>query len=330
MPNQPPDRLEIFLALAVKSGASEKLSAANTAETTDANFPDDAAHADFSSVFAHLTEEESQNFKHLQTAYQNKSADEKVVWQAEILRQIGTDEHLIDAAVHWSHVAEAWRKESPAVQKIVFESLLPKHLQAIDFSPDKPPKNNRRPKALDKTIRRAFAENFVALRDLPAPTAFDRLSGAQTALLIRLAGIREVALACLQIEAVELVAAFLRRFSAEDANAVAAQLRGLPKMAEARLAFAGNLVKTMLEIESKPAAMLDLLGIHLVGIALCDCQNERVIYTNQKLPLEAAPQLPKIIAEQRRAAPHDLRREISAEVEQTAATIFRGAGVEKP
>ena len=324
MSHQPPDRVEIFFALALKSGAARS-SSNNAAEPLSDNLTDE----NFSLISAHLSEKEAQKFQRLQAEFQDKPATEKGEWQAKILRKIGTDELLIDETIHWSYVGEALRKEIPAVQTIIFESLPPEYQKAINLSTAESKEKNRTTDEIEKTVRRAFAEQFVSLRDLPKPTVFDRLNGAQLARLIRLTGIREVALACLQIEAVELVAAFLRRFAAEDANAIAVQLNNLPKMSEARLEHAENLVQTTLEIESQPSAMLDLLGIHLTGIALGDSQNERIIYTNQKLPLEVAPQLPEIIKEQRHAAPEILRREISAEVEQTAQTIFRSASSRK-
>lgn len=314
------DRLEIFLALAVKSGAAENVS---TKESEVEDYP---------AIFAYLSEKESEKFKRLQANYQEKTETEKAEWQTAVLKKIGMDEQLIDETVHWSYVNEALQKEIPAVQKIIFDFLSVEHRKAINSSTGKHKENSRKPRmsALDKTIRRTFAKQFIALRDLPQPSAFDRLSGAQLARLIRLTGIREVALACLQIEAVELVAAFLRRFSTEDTQAIAAQLNTLPKMSEERLDFAQNLVQTMIEIEPEPSAMLDLLGIHLVAANLCDSSEKRVVYTNQKLPLEVAAQLPELIDEQKIETPKDLRHEINQEIEQTAQTIYRSSGAKKP
>ncbi len=332
MRHQSPDRLEIFLALAEQSvrepDSASETTAPKLVEETSAASPDEFRSA----ILDYLSEKESDKFRRLAAAYQSKSESERAEWQEKVLLKIGTDEHLVDDTVHWSYVNEALLKEIPAVREIIFASLPSECRKAINPALDESTKtpSNQRPKVVARTIRRAFAGNFAALRNLPKPTAFDRLSGSQTARLIRLAGIREVALACLQIEAVELVAAFLRRFSTEDAQAVAAQLNSLPKMSEERLEFAENLVKTMVETETEPSAMLDLLGIHLLGSALCSSSEQRVAYANQKLPLEAAPQLSAIIAEQCRLVPSDLQSEISAEIEQTAQTIHRSANGKKP
>ncbi len=325
MQNHSPERLEIFLALALKSGAKQNISAQNIKETSDEIVSEALANEDLPAIFNYLSEKESEKFRKLQANYQTKSAEEKAEWRSAILQKIGTDEQLIDDAVHWSYVGEALRNETTAVQKIIFDFLPSEHRKTITFSAGRTKENYRKSKqtALHKTIRRTFSKQFVALRDLPRPTAFDRLNGAQLARLIRLTGIREVALACLQIEAVELVAAFLRRFSAEDTQAIAAQLNTLPKMSEERLDFAQNLVQTMIEAEPDPSAMLDLLGIHLTAAALCESSPERVAYTNQKMPLEVSAQLPEMIAEQRVETPENLRGEISAEIEQTAQTIYR-------
>jgi hypothetical protein len=308
MQNQSPDRLEIFLALALKSGARQT-SAGNFMPAADDY--GEAANEKVSAVANYLTEKETEKFKRLQTNYRNKTETEKAEWLAEILHKIGTDETLIDETVHASYVSHALRQEVPAVQKILFNFLLPAHQAAVNTPSEKPKKNNHpHTDALEKSVRRAFAAQFVSLRDLSEPTAFDRLNGAQLARLIRLTGIHEVALACLQIEAVESVAAFLRIFSAEDAQAIAAQLNSVPEKSETRLAFAETLVQKTMEIESNPSAMLDLIGIRLVGVLLCDNPKERVIYTNQKLPIQIAPQLPKIIEEQCRRTPPNLQTEI--------------------
>ncbi|MDQ2747462.1 MAG: hypothetical protein M3T96_09400 [Acidobacteriota bacterium] len=329
MQNQPPERLEIFLALALKSGAGQAEDGTQDDGENSENAAATEAESNFPAVFGYLNEKETEKFRRLQAHYAAKTAAEKVVWQNEIRRKIGTDEQLIDDTVHGSYVSEKIAREIPAVQRIVFDSLSPEHRKAVELPAARSGKSFQAANALEKSVRRAFAKNFIARRDLPKPTAFDRLSGTQLVRLIRLTGIREVALACLQIEAVELVAAFLRRFSAEDAQAIAAQLNSLPEMSEARLQFAENLVQTTIEIESKPSAMLHLLGFNLIGIALCGGSEARATYTNQKLPLEVAARLPEIIEEHCRLTPEDLRHIISAEVEQTAQTLFR-SGKKRP
>ncbi len=316
MTNQTPDKLEIFLALAHRLAAARTSAAKNrpemTAETEKASNADDTSATSsgdfFSAINEQLTEAEAAAFERLESNYQAKTDAEKAEWRELLLRKIGTDEQLIDGTVHPSRVADALGRENAAVRKIVGK----KYGDAL--SP------------LEKTVRRAFAGQFVALRDLTKPTAFDYLGGGELARLIRLAGIREVALACVRIEAVEAVAAFLRTFPAEDARAVAAQLNGLRNSSETRLDFAENLVQTALEIEPQPAAMLDSLGIRLLGIALCGSAAARIRYINQKMPLEAAGKLPELIGEECRRTPDDWQRKINIEIERLAATLAPHAG----
>ena len=126
MQNQSPDRLEIFFALALKFGAKQH----SSAENIEATVFDDSTNEVFSVIAAHLTEKESLKFKRLTADFQNRTAAEKAARQTEILRQIGTDEPLIDATVHRSHVIEAWHREIPAVRAIIFNFLPPEQRQA--------------------------------------------------------------------------------------------------------------------------------------------------------------------------------------------------------
>ena len=351
MTNQSPDRLEIFLALAhnrvpKKNFVTESFmpSADFENESVDESVSDNSRDEKFSPLFEYLTEPEAEEFRLISANYQSKTEAEKTAWRKQILQRIGTDEQLIDENVHSSHINDALQKEIPAVQKIIAKSLPPGYKNSMNTviphkrkktsipqefktnpNPQKSEALGKSASPLGKIIRRTFAGQFVSLRDLRKPTAFDRLSGTQLARLIRLSGIREVALACVRIEAVESVAAFLRRFPAEDARAIAAQLNSLRRTAESRLAFAEHLVQTTIEIESQPSAMLDLLGIWLVGILLCSSTKERVRYTNQKLPLEIVMKLPEIIERQCRNTPKDLQKKISIEIEHLAETIARTA-----
>lgn len=362
MKNQSPDRLEIFLALALDRAAKRKKTIENSAafstsaaddfmlaansENTVAEPLVENTAADFPALAAYLSAPETERFRLVLADYQSKTDAEQADWHKRIREKIGTDEQLIDEPVHRSHINEALTREIPAVQRIVAKFLPPSYKKSADTYTNKKKKGGgsgdlaqnfkdgdaplkKSADALEKIVRRTFAGQFVSLRDLQKPTAFDRLNGAQLARLIRLNGIREVAAACVRIEAVESVAAFLRIFSAEDAQAVATQLNNLAKISEARLTFAEQLVQTTLETESQPSAMLDLLGIRLIGIALCRDAPERVRYTNQKLPLEIAPKLPEIIAEQCRETPEDLQRQISAEIERLAETLLRARSDKK-
>lgn len=323
-------RLEILLWLALRRQAKNKSSeleteAFETAENREAVLPE------LPPLFNSLTKSEIDKLAGLLANYGKKSPAEKRNWEKEIKSFIGTDRRFFDEHLHWSHIAESLKNETPRVRKIIYDGLSEDykvHLESRLEIDEKLLENDENPQKKEKrlifqAVQDAFGKQFVFLDDLPKPTAFDKLDGAQTVRLIRLAGIREVALACAGIEAVETLAAFLKRFPAEAARAVAAQLNSLPKTSEERLAFAESLVRQAFEIEPQPAAMLDLLGIWLVGIRLCECSEKRIAYAQQKLPKEFAPALTEIIAKQCRKTNAGIRKTVSAQIEQLAETILK-------
>ena len=334
MKKQFPDRIEIFLALAIRriersnfkpelfNIESAPVLADESTEPPIIELPDQMP-----ALFNYLNEAEKEKLVRLWRDYQSKTETEKIEWRARVFKKIGTDEQFIDEQIHKSHIVAALEKEPAGIQRIVRRLLAP-DFDASAIESNAATKNGKNPLSkntlsLERTVRRRFAGQFVALRDLKKITAFDRLSGAQMARLIRLNGIREVATACVRIEAVEAVAAFLRIFSAEDAQAVAAQLNALPTLDEARLSFAETIVQATLEDEPQPSAMLDWLGIRLLATFLCDADESRVRCAKQKLPLELAPRLTEIINEQRRETDAYLRKQIADEIERLAETLVR-------
>lgn len=359
MKKQTSKKLEIFLLFALRQSAKsilpidvspvdendeaangEKNAAAET-EQRQAEKREraaDEARGNFFTVFSEqLSAPNAERFERLRLDYENKSDTERQKWRARVEDAIGEDELTIDENVHWSHVEAALQRETALIRKIVAPALLAVHKDRIEQSP--PAKANDKQQArlprssaavttrLEKIVRRAFAAQFVGAQNLPIAGTFDRLSGANLARLARLAGIREAAFACAGIESVETVGAFLRRFAPEHARAIAAQLSALPQVSVERLGFAENLVRAALEAEpNQPSAMLDWLGLRLIAILLCAQKPERIAYTEQKLPLAAAPSLSEIIAAQCRETPDDLRREIGTEIERLAGTIAN-AGV---
>lgn len=346
MKKQTAKRLEIFLLLALRQAARRSFpDVDNNSEIEEARGArtetDDAENSpEIDSVFPEqLAAPDAEKFERLRLNYQSKSEIEKQKWRERVANSIGADEFAIDEVVHRSHVEAALQKEAQAIQKILAPALPFAHENqsaAIGVEADDNRKSNDLTDAspassarLEKIVRQTFAAQFVALRDLPAAVVFDRLSGAQLARLVRLAGLREVAYACAGIKAVEAVSGFLRRFAPEDGRAVAAQLSGLPKISEERLAFAESLVQSALEIETEPSAqMLDWLGIRLVGILLCAPASSaaRLAYAEQKLPFETGLKLSEIIETECRATPPELKKKIAAEIERLAETVGSASG----
>lgn len=314
MKNDSPKKTEIFLLLA--------LLCARRFDSDGAEEKHDSTEDFFAAFAGQLPTPEMEKIERLQSDYRGKSEAEKQKWLAQMEDFIGCDEPQVDGNVHWSHVEAALKNETAAIRKIIVPSLASAHRNRF-IENLKETGDLRRRAALEKIIRTNFAEQFVAFRNLPDTTTFDRLSGASLARLVRVAGIREVALACVRIEAVETVGAFLRRFAAEDARQIAAQLNNFSKVPNERLLFAENLVQAALELEPQPSSMLDLLGIQLIGLLLCRAAPERIAYAKQKLPLEAAPKLNEIIETQCRETPVELQNTIGAEIERLAETIAK-------
>jgi hypothetical protein len=180
-------------------------------------------------------------------------------------------------------------------------------------------------------VRCEFLSRFVSADELLARTPLELLSGAELARLVRLLGVRETAVACRGIEAVEAVASFLRRFAHEDARAVAAHMRSLAEVDARRVAFAEQVVREALLGEDDPRAMLDRAGLRLLAVALAGAENRlRLRYTAQKLPVEAARWLEEsaraVAAQAEAQGPNGraLLRSIARDTEAFAAGLQRG------
>ncbi len=120
-------------------------------------------------------------------------------------------------------------------------------------------------------VRRAFFAQFVSTTALNNPTPLDLLSGVELARLIRLLGVRETAIACKGIAAVETVTAFLKRFSAEDAHAIVFHLAALKTVKPERIAFAETVARKAISQDSEVAStMLDRVGLALLAIVAGD------------------------------------------------------------
>ena len=312
-----PEKLEIFLLLALRQAAQ-----------SDSSEPeeDEQLEKAFAAVAEQLPAAQAKKFERMQADFENKSEEEKQKRLEQIEKSIGNDEFLIDETVHWSHIETALEKENLFVRKIAVNSISPVHQKYFkQNTANKPEEKTPARKHLERNIRLTFIKQFVALRDLSDVGDFDRLNGAHLVRLIRLAGIREVAMACAEIEAVESVTAFLRRFAAEDARAIATHLRGLPKVSPERLSFAEDLVQTALKRDLQPSAMLDWLGMRLIGVVLCNAGEKKINYTEQKLPLEVKPKLSEMIDAQCRKTPDKLQSEIGKGIDQLAETIWKQA-----
>lgn len=244
------------------------------------------------------------------------------------------DEHL-----HHSHVTEALRGEPERVRRLVVAHLPPALADACMRALGMPVEDARvevegegPSTEIVAVVRRVFLSHFITLADVERPTPLDFFSGAELARLVRLLGVRETALACRGIPAVEAVAAFLKRFSPEDARAIATHIRTLTSVEPRRVANAGQHVQEALRAEPEPGAMLDRTGLRLLATALSGrARRASLRYAAQKLPVEAARWLRLMAATgstpETTAAASDesaeARRLITREVEEVAAGMRR-------
>ncbi len=247
------------------------------------------------------------------------------------------DEHL-----HHSHVTEALRGEPERVRRLVVGHLPPALAaacaRALGLAEELPPADvnaggvkGPEPEVV-AVVRRVFLSHFITLADVERPTPLDFFSGAELARLVRLLGVREAALACRGIAAVEAVAAFLKRFAPEDARAVALHIRTLTEVEPRRVASAAQHVHEALRAEPEPGAMLDRVGLRLLATALSGrARRTSLRYAAQKLPVEAARWLRLMAAT---GATHEAgagatdeaahtRRLVTREVEEAAAGMRR-------
>jgi hypothetical protein len=173
-------------------------------------------------------------------------------------------------------------------------------------------------------VRQAFFAQFVSTTALNNPTPLDLLSGVELARLIRILGVRETAIACKGISAVETVTAFLKRFSAEDAHAIVFHLTALKAVESERIAFAETIARKALNQESEVAStMLDRVGLALLAIVLDTFGALRRRHTTQKLPLAAARELDELLNGTQTYSDHEMAHRIVAEAQSLAENLHR-------
>lgn len=244
------------------------------------------------------------------------------------------DEHL-----HHSHVTEALRDEPLRVRRLVVahlphalaEACAPPLGMSVEDAHAEVEREEPAPEVV-AVVRRVFLSHFITLADVERPAPLDFFSGAELARLVRLLGVRETALACRGIPAVEAVAAFLKRFAPEDASAIAQHIKSMTNVEPWRVALAGQHVQEALRAEPEPAAMLDRTGLRLLATALADrARRASLRYAAQKLPVEAARWLRLMAAtgstaeagDSGSAAPVEPRRFITREVEEVVSGLRR-------
>lgn len=235
--------------------------------------------------------------------------------------------------IHPSQITDALSHESTRIQSIIV-GLLPASQaepvaealglplrSTVDFSPSM---HQPTVTKLADFVHRAFFAQFVSTTALNNPTRLDLLSGVELARLIRLLGVRETAIACKGIAAVETVTAFLKRFSAEDAHAIVFHLTALKAVKPERITFAETIARLAINEESDvTSTMLDRIGLALLAIVLDTFETLRRRHTTQKLPLAAARELDELLNSSRTYCDHEMAHRIVAETQSLADNLHR-------
>lgn len=164
---------------------------------------------------------------------------------------------------------------------------------------------------------------FVTRDMLRSPSALDDLSAAEMVRLARLLGAREVALACRGVANVESVAAFIRRFPAEEARAIITYLTAPADVEPPRIAHAERLLGELLGAGTEPDALINEAGMHLLALALSGREPAAAAYALQKFPVHVERGLSRLIAEANARGDEGAARPVAAEVEFFAASLLR-------
>lgn len=261
---------------------------------------------------------------------QTLTLPERVAWERRVTGRDGASSgegaSFLSASIHSSHLTKALRREPPRVARLVL-SQLPAQLAdavagALGLARDEP---CALPEArVIRLVYEAFCTQFVFAAQLDNPTDLDLLSGVELARLIRLSGVRETALACRSVTTIESLAAFLRRFAAEDARALAAHLTALGPPERARVRRAEEKLRRILAEVPEPGSLLDEVGISLLSLAMTRRAPLAVRFTAQKLPLAGARALQRMIAAQCRVETDgEILGEMIAEIEALASRTRR-------
>lgn len=302
-----------------------------------------------------LPEKERQEFEGRYKWYGKLQAAEQEGWLTSTLgRARATSSSalaIVDENLHPTHVIEALRPETHSIRALILKNLPPtlSAQVASALSNAEPIKQadersgQQRDEPLEKgsgkaaseapddrivaVIRRTFLSRFVFAGMLRYPTPLDLFTGVELARFVRLLGVREIAIACHGSSQVESVAAFLRRFPAEDAQAISDYFQALEIVEPARLAFAERVVYSAMQLYPAPTALIDHLGVMLLALVMSEREPVMLAYTAQKLPVTIAGELLKLAEEATVYEERDIIGQIIAEAEALATGLHKALSV---
>jgi hypothetical protein len=291
-------RIETLMALAL----SKRWPRPEMAEVEESDSDLTRVLAELSSADRKAVVDLKRRFEKLSPAAQNR-------WLASRVGRIRASsperERRFNEDIHPSQIVEALRDEPERIQTLVAVSL------------DRTPTSTK----IGEVARRAFFAQFVPTSALQNHTALDLLSGVELARLIRLFGVRETAIACKGVAAVETVTAFLKRFSAEDAHAILFHLSSLTAVEPERIVFAGTVVRNAIDEGVIEASTLDRVGLTLLAMVLVESDELRRRHIAQKLPLAASRQLDELLQSGLPECDPKTAQHIVAETHSLAATL---------
>jgi hypothetical protein len=305
-------------------------------EPSDDPETDPELNNDLSRVLAELSARDRKAAVDLTRRFNRLSPVDQSQWLATRVGRIRASlperDRRLNEDIHPSQIIDALRNEPPRIQSIIVGSLPPLHRTAVaeelgvDPADSAPQPNTTK---IEDIVRRAFFAQFVPIAALNDHTALDLLSSVELARLIRLLGVRETAIACKGVTAVETVTAFVKRFSAEDAHAILFHLASLKAVEQERIDFAETLVRTAIDEGSIEASTLDRVGLTLLAMVLVEADQLRRRHTAQKLPLAASRQLDQLLNTGLPQCDPETARHIIAETHSLAVTLHHEASEDR-
>jgi hypothetical protein len=311
--------------------------------------------ANLTGFSAALPEKERQEFESRSRWYGQLQAAEQEQWLTSTLGRARANSSralaIVDENLHPSHVIEALRSETHPIQSLVLKNLPPTLAEQVAsaLSNGQPVKQADEPSGqpghsplergsgraagaspddrIVAVIRRTFLSRFVFAGMLRNPTPLDLFTSVELARFVRLLGVREIAIACRGNSAVESVASFLRRFPAEDAQAISEYFQALEMLEPARLAFAERVVSAAMNQHPAAPALIDHLGIMLLALVMSEREPLMLAYTAQKLPVIIAGELLKLVEEAALYEERDIIRLVIEEAEALAVGFRKAMSV---
>ncbi len=259
------------------------------------------------------------------------------LWLARVLKRVrsGAREHenRFDPNVHPGHIVVALRQEPNRIQRLAL-SYVPKHLAWVsarmlglnddELSLQDFALHEGGPAArIAGVVKQSFLWQFVTADMLREPTHLDLLSGVELARLVRQLGVRQTAIACRGLTEVERVSTFLRRFTPEDAQSIAAHIAHFKRVSQTQVDLAESLIQQRLSDGMDAAVMLDRVGLCLLAVTLAERGPVRQRYTAQKLSPAAAQEMFGLIKTWRDYCSLAAAETVIKEVETLAAQVRR-------